>query len=174
MRIAFSGTHRAGKSTLLDAVAERLPAYRAVDEPYRLLEEEGYEASDPPAVEDYVAQLRRSIAELADAGRDVLFDRCPADLVAYLRATGGDDEADDWLDEVRAAMATLDLVVFVPIEAPDRIDVAASEDRTLRRDVDEILHGLLLDDGLGVEVTVIEVRGDIDARVRQVALSARR
>jgi predicted ATPase len=168
MRIAFSGTHRTGKSTLLEAVADRLPGYATVDEPYRLLEEEGYEASDPPTALDYVAQLRRSIAELADAGRDVLFDRCPADFVGYLRAIDGDAEADDWLDEIRAAMATLDLVVLVPIEAPDRIAVAASEDRRLRREVDELLQDLLLDDGLGVAANIVAVRGDVDARVGQV------
>ena len=39
MRIAFSGAHRTGKSTLLAGVAERLPGYATVDEPYRLLDE---------------------------------------------------------------------------------------------------------------------------------------
>jgi predicted ATPase len=169
MRIAFSGAHRTGKSTLLEAVAERLPGHSTVDEPYWLLEEEGHEASDPPSAEDYVAQLRRSIALLAEAGSDVLFDRCPADFIAYLRATDGEDEADQWIDAARAAMATLDLVVLVPIEAPDRIAVAVSEDRRLRRDVDELLQALLLDDGLGAAVTAVDVRGDVDRRARQVA-----
>jgi predicted ATPase len=173
MRIAFSGAHRTGKSTLLEAVAERLPGHRTVDEPYWLLEEEGYQASDPPSAADYVAQLRRSIALLAEAGRDVLFDRCPADIIAYLRATDSEDEADEWLDAARAAMASLDLVVLVPIEAPDRIAVAASEDRRLRRDVDEVLQALLLDDGLGAAVTVVDVRGDVDRRARQALASAR-
>jgi predicted ATPase len=42
MRIAFSGSHRVGKSTLVDRIAEALPTYTAVEEPYYLLEEEGY------------------------------------------------------------------------------------------------------------------------------------
>jgi predicted ATPase len=172
MRIAFSGAHRTGKSTLLEAVAERLPGHRTVDEPYWLLEEEGYEAADPPSVEDFVEQLRRSIAILAEAGRDVLFDRCPADFLAYLRATDGEDQADEWIDAAREALASLDLVVLVPIEAPDRIAVGGSEDRQLRRDVDEILQALLLDGGLGAAVPVVDVRGDVDRRARQV-LAAR-
>lgn len=78
MRIAFSGSHRVGKSTLVEAVAERLPRHATVDEPYALLEEEGYECPEVPALEDFEAQLERSLAALEGGKRDVLFDRCPA------------------------------------------------------------------------------------------------
>ena len=63
VRIAFSGSHRVGKSTLIERVAEALPSYAVVAEPYYLLEEEGYECSDPPSAEDFEAQLDRSIIE---------------------------------------------------------------------------------------------------------------
>ena len=43
MRIAVSETHRAGKSTLVEDLAEWLRGHRVVDEPYHLLEEEGFE-----------------------------------------------------------------------------------------------------------------------------------
>ena len=49
MRVAFSGTHRTGKTTLIKAVHSRVSRYDFVEEPYRLLEEEGYEFSDPPS-----------------------------------------------------------------------------------------------------------------------------
>ena len=58
MRVAFSGTHRTGKTTLVEAVSNLMPTYEVVDEPYRVLEESGYELSDPPSVEDYEQQLR--------------------------------------------------------------------------------------------------------------------
>ena len=64
MRIAVSGTHRAGKSTLVEDLAARLRGYRIVDEPYHLLEEEGFELGDPPSMEDWLAQLRRSLEEI--------------------------------------------------------------------------------------------------------------
>src|ERR1041384_2990821 len=84
MRIAFSGSHRVGKTTLVERVAERLPQYETVDEPYYLLEEDGYEAAEVPTIEDFEAQLVRSFAALGEPGRDVLFDRCPVDVLAYL------------------------------------------------------------------------------------------
>jgi predicted ATPase len=172
VRVAFSGTHRAGKSTLVAAVAARLPRYATVDEPYVLLEDDGHEASDPPSIEDFEAQLARSIETLADAPADVLFDRCPADVLAYLLThpdgdgDGGDAEA--WRERVRDALPALDLIVFVPIEAPDRVAVAAHEDRAWRAAVDAALEALLIDDALGGEVEVLRVEGDVAARVRQV------
>jgi predicted ATPase len=170
MRIAFSGTHRSGKSTLLEQVAQRLPGHVTVDEPYHLLEEEGYETAEDPSIEDFQAQLERSLASFEEGGADVLFDRCPADILAYLLAheDSAAFDADEWTGRVREAMGTLDLVVLVPIESPDRIAVPAHEDRRYRRAVHEQLEELLLEDRLGEEVEVLRVEGDVASRVRQV------
>ena len=170
MRIAFSGTHRVGKSTLVEAVADALPRHTTVDEPYYLLEEEGYECSEPPSLEDFVAQLERSLAALEDGGPDALFDRCPADVLAYLLAheDAAAFEIDDWTDRVRQAMQTLDLVVFVPIEDPDRIALPAHEDRALRLAVHDQLRDLLVEDVLGFPAEVLAVHGDVRSRVEQV------
>lgn len=59
MRIAISGTHFSGKSTLVSSLLKQLPSYVSVGEPYHLLEEEGYGFSDPPSVEDFEQQLNR-------------------------------------------------------------------------------------------------------------------
>lgn len=167
MRVAFSGTHRTGKSTLLEAIAELVPAYVAFDEPYRILEDAGHDFSDPPSAEDFEAQLRTSIALLGDAPADALLDRCPLDFIAYLHAL--DEDVEDWIDDVRDAMAQLDLVVVVPIETPDRIAVPAHEDRRLRRRVDEHLQRMVL----GFEVETLEVAGSLAERVEQVARAMR-
>jgi predicted ATPase len=166
MRVAFSGSHRVGKSSLLEAVADARPGYAQLDEPYHLLEDDGHEFAHPPAIDDYVAQLRRSIAELRRAGPDVLFDRCPADLVAYLLATGVD--VSQVVERAAAAMARLDLVVLVPIEEPDRVTLARDEDARLRHAVDGELAQLLLDDDFGEELDVLVVHGELAARTAQV------
>jgi deoxyadenosine/deoxycytidine kinase len=41
MRIAISGAHGTGKSTLVEMLAERLPGYAVVEELYQLLLDEG-------------------------------------------------------------------------------------------------------------------------------------
>ncbi|MFZ0090507.1 MAG: AAA family ATPase [Solirubrobacteraceae bacterium] len=164
MRIAFSGSHRVGKSTLIERVAEALPSYAVVAEPYYLLEEEGYECSDPPSAEDFEAQLDRSIIEFERATENVLFDRCPADFLAYLLVGGHDVEAH--VERVHEAIQSLDLLVLVPIEEPDRVAVSSDEDRAQRREVSEELCELLFDEDLAEEVLV--VHGDVTARVAQV------
>lgn len=174
MRIAFSGTHRSGKSTLIARIAEALPRYTSVDEPYCLLEEEGYEPADPHSIDDFQAQLERSLVALEgaleDGEDDVLFDRCPADVLAYLLTH--DDaavfDADEWLERVASAMKTLDLVVFVPVEDPDRIAVAAHEDRVQRLAVHEQLEEMLTDELFGWSVDVLRVEGDVQRRAQRV------
>lgn len=170
MRIAFSGSHRVGKSTLVERVAEALPRYVTVAEPYYLLEEEGYECAEPPSVEDFEAQLERSLAELDSREPNVLFDRCPADVFAYVLVHDDADafDAEAWLDRARDAMRSLDLVVFVPIEERDRIALPSYEDEDHRFAVHEKLEELLVDDALGIAAEVLVVRGDVRTRVEQV------
>ena len=57
------------------------------------------------------------------------------DLLAYLIVDGHDVEA--WFEPARDAMRLLDLVVFVPIEDPDRVAMSSREDREQGRLVDE-------------------------------------
>ncbi|MGV3622588.1 MAG: ATP-binding protein [Archangium sp.] len=159
MRVAISGTHRVGKSTLVEELGAVLPKYATVAEPYELLEEDGYESATPPTAEDFEAQLECSLGALADDQDNVIFDRCPADVVAYLQALGESID-DEVIERVREAMNTLDLVVFVPIEA--RVKVRSDD---LREDVDEKLRSLLP----GFDVEVLEVHGDVDSRVRMIS-----
>jgi AAA domain len=63
MRIAISGSHRTGKSTLIAALAESLSKYTTVDEPYHLMEEDGYEFSHPPSVEGDTESRVRKVLE---------------------------------------------------------------------------------------------------------------
>ena len=168
MRVAFSGTHRTGKTTLIEAVHARLPGYDSVMEPYRLLEDEGYEFSDPPSGEDFQRQLLRSIEAIEASGRNTLFDRCPLDLVAYMQTLEDERDIGEHLDAIRSCIEMLDLVVMVPIETPDRITVPSHEDKRLRRLVDRLIQGLLFDDPHGLEVPTLEVAGTIEQRMAQV------
>src|SRR5215210_662797 len=126
MRIAVSGAHRTGKTTLIEELSRALPTYTAVDEPYYLLAEEGHEFAEMPCLEDFELQLERSIECIVDSDRDQLFDRCPADILAYLMTHRDSDRFDieRCLPRVRGAMQRLDLIVFVPIEDPDRVVVS--------------------------------------------------
>lgn len=168
MRIAFSGAHCTGKTTLIARLAEIEPEYEVLEEPYVTLEEDGYEFAHPPCFEDYEAQLRCSLDSLKEAWQDAFVDRCPLDFVAYMRGIGEELDEREWLEELREVMQKVDLLVFVPIEEPDEIHVDRSELPALRRRVDQALRELVLDDSYQLGVRTIEVEGAVEARAKQV------
>lgn len=168
MRIAFSGAHCTGKTSLIARVAELEWSYEIVEEPYVVLEEEGHEFAETPCLGDYEMQLRRSLKDLGGAGDRVFLDRCPLDFLAYMRAVEGELDVEEWLDDAREAMQKLDLIIFVPIERPDEIYVGATEKPKLRKKMDKILRKLVLDDLYDLQIPALEVEGSLEARVRQV------
>jgi predicted ATPase len=169
MKIAISGAHQTGKTTLVEELGRALPTYEIVDEPYYLLEEEGHEFAAMPSLEDFELQLERSIDCLVSSEENQIFDRCPVDLLAYLLTHQDSDgfDVELWLPRVSTAMRRLRLIVYVPIENPDRVVVGAPDDM-LRRLVDEELRDILQEDRWGFGVEVIEVTGSSRERARQV------
>ncbi len=170
MRIAISGTHFSGKSTLVEALSEALPQYTTVEEPYYLLQEEGYEFAESPSIEDFELQLERSIENLDENAPNVIFDRCPVDILGYLLSHADVTAFDlkEWLPRVQTAIRKLDLVVFIPIEEPDRIVLPLSQDAAYRQRVDEKLKEIILENSFDFEVDVLEVTGSPQARVERV------
>lgn len=172
MRIAISGTHHSGKSTLVEELSAALPGYLNVEEPYYLLVEEGHEFAEMPAVEDFELQLERSIECLSGDEPDVIFDRCPVDMLGYLLVLAEGFPLKKWLPRVQAAIDTLDLIVFLPVEERDRIVLSPSEDADFRLDVDQKLKEIFLEDSLDLEMNVLEVTGSLRERAGAVALRA--
>lgn len=175
MRIAISGSHLVGKTTLAEALAEVLPRYALVPEPYYLLEEDGQEFAEMPSIEDFELQLERSCQCVLESGRNVIFDRCPLDILGYL-ITHRDSEVfqlEHWMPRIRESVARLDLIGFVPIEEPDRITVSRSQ-AVLRAEVDALLRDIVVDDAYGLQLDVITVAGTPAARVRQIVSHLRR
>jgi hypothetical protein len=171
LKIAFSGTHAVGKSTLINVLTAALPGFNVIEEPYIGLLESGYMFEDPPAAEDFEIQLERSLASVAGGGENLMFDRVPADFLAYLAVLRRDrvDTMSSYWNDVAQAMREFDLVVYVPVERPDRIEMPQSEYPRLRKRVDEALRRLLVEDELGVADRVVEVRGSLSDRGKQVA-----
>ena len=171
MRIAVSGSHRVGKTTLARALADALADHDFADEPYHELVAEGYVFADPPDSEDFEAQLEYSLDALSDGAPNVVFDRCPVDFLAYL-VVGSQNHNEviaRWRDPVCRAMQSLGAVVLVGVESPDVIDVSEDEDPTASRDaVDETLRELLRSYQLELEVQLFEVDGPLDRRIASV------
>ena len=180
MRIGISGTHGTGKTTLAEALCTHLPGHITADEPYYLLEEEGYEFGFPPTPDDYRAMFARSLRRLTEPSPlpGIVFDRTPLDYLAYLAATGADAAREADTPALKPALASLDLLVITVITPETERLLPAPELPELREAMDEALLELVYADPLDAwaDLLVLELDGPLDARLPAVlaALGRRR
>jgi predicted ATPase len=102
MRIAVTGTHGTGKTTLIEDFAALKPEYHPVPEPYFELLQKGHCFSDPPMIDDFSSQLDQNIRTVLETKSDdkVLFDRCPFDLIAYMEVLS-EQGGEEWVPSGR-------------------------------------------------------------------------
>ncbi|NVI86419.1 AAA family ATPase [Actinomadura sp. BRA 177] len=168
MRVGISGTHGTGKTTLAEALCAHLSGHVMADEPYYLLEEEGYEFASPPSLEDYRALLAFSVRSLTSPSPpQVVFDRTPLDYLAYMTVLGADEPDSVALGP---AVASLDLLVITPITAETEQVLPPAEMPALRSDMNDALLELVHADPLDAweDVPVLELDGPLDGRLGAV------
>jgi hypothetical protein len=179
MRIAVTGTHGSGKTTLIEDFVEAHPDYEPEEEPYWGLAQRGIPFSDGPSLPDLEEQLAASAELILARAEDpqVIFDRSPIDFIAYLEVIG-ERAGIDWspsgrlLRRIERALGALDLVVFVPLTIPDEIGVRIEFPR-LRASVDHRLKALVRDDSLGffeaASLPVLEATGTRPERLSRLS-----
>ena len=161
MRIAVSGTHGVGKSTLIDEFLRRHPEFTHEPEPYTLMMEDlGEEFSAEPCVEDFRRQLEFNIDRLNQhpPGENVIYERCPVDFLAYIY-TLDRQSAETVAESVAEAMQHFDLIVYLPLDTTN----AADEYPKLQRAMDRRLSTILQEE---TNTTVVEAVGPTDQRLR--------
>lgn len=178
MRIAVTGTHGSGKTTLIDDFVRAFPGYERIQEPYWELAQQGIPFADGATTADLEDQLALSCSLIvaSAATKDVIFDRCPLDFVAYLevvsRREGFEWEPDGrLLSRIEKALSVLELLVFLPLARPDEI-ATAIEMPKLRANVDGRLKRLIrdnVDDLMPETLRCVELRGQPADRLRQLA-----
>ena len=172
MRVGISGAHGTGKTTLAEALCTCLPGHAAADEPYYLLEEEGYEFEFPPSLEDYRTLLARSVRSLTSPPmlRRIIFDRTPLDYLAYMAATGADPSAEAGTAALHPAFGSLDLLVITPITPETEQLLPPAEVPRLLSQMNDALLELVYDDPLNAwgDISVLELRGPLDGRLDAV------
>lgn len=166
MKIAVTGAHRVGKTTLVEKLLEVLPEYAGKAEAYYELEETGFVFSEIPVTEDYIMLLEHSIEQITASEDNVIFDRCSVDLLAYIQVINEfkNFNIQSLYQRVKDAMNEIDLLVFVPIEKPDLIGCPESELPKLRQKVNGILSDWIRD----FNTNAIEVSGSQSARRDQI------
>ena len=165
MRIAVSGTHGVGKSTLIDEFLRRHPEFVHEPEPYTVMVEDlGEEFSAEPSVEDFRRQLEFNIERLSQhaPGENVIYERCPVDFLAYIHALDR-KSAEALLERVSEAMRHLDVILYLPF------DGTSEEFPKLQRAVDRRLRSIFREDEFGImsstNAIIVEAEGSTDHRL---------
>jgi hypothetical protein len=175
MRIAVSGTHNTGKSSLVEALGDRLPHHTIVPEPYEILEERGYAFEHPPSIEDFIVQLKQSLVSMRRTSPNMIFDRSPLDFLGYISASRGAERFDleAWRTPITQAMKRLDLVVLLRAD-PAHDPVMPIDDSAFRLAVDDMLQDIIAGDCFDLcgDVELLVLDGPWDRRVETVLAHA--
>jgi len=175
MKVAVSGSHSTGKSSLIAALLQRLPGYAHEPEAFDALADEvPLTPSEGPSLEGLEALLQHTIEAVAQhpPGSRVLFERSPVDYLAYAMAShdaptaaSADGFLETYRPEVRASVRNLDLIAYLPVSPDGPFSARQGEDEGFRSRVDEMLRRALLDDdydlfGDGSPPDVVELAPD--------------
>jgi hypothetical protein len=182
MRIAVSGTHFIGKSTLIDDFIKNHPHYKHELEPYyKMQDEKTTELSLEPSLDSLIEQLDFSIEQLNQSIKEpnIIFDRCPIDFIAYAMCEMNQDETDindseisERFPDIKEALNHLDLIVFLPMTKEDSIEYN-EENPAYRKIADKCFKKIYRDDVFDIfprynHPKIIEISGDRLTRIKQL------
>ena len=155
MRVAVSGSHSVGKSTLIAAFLSRHPQYAHEPEAFEVLADDVdlTEAGVPtPDGLRTLLEYTVSAVQAHSPKAGVMFERSPVDYLAYAAASGSAWEANErqgflaaHTPIVRASIRDLDLVAYLPMPVTG-VGRRRGEDWRFRQQVDLWLRRVLLDD----------------------------
>jgi len=194
MRIAVSGSHSLGKSTLVDDWVARYPEFTREEEPYRAL---GLYGPYQILFRDESTRLHNGIQLYYSLSRvhryaaqsdDVIFDRAPVDYLAYSQYTAdaGSTDIDDafvmsMVQAVIESLDRLDIIAFVPKSDVWPVEMEADgirpTDYAYRDAVDAVFKQIYREGRYGVisaerHPLVVELVGSRQDRLDQLARAA--
>lgn len=174
MKIAISGTHFMGKSTLIKDFIAKNPHYHSEAEPYdQLLEHQVMELSLVPSIDSLMVELDYSIKQLHQYQnkKNIILDRCPVDFLAYALCVLAQDDIDihesevsERFSEIKTTLNYLDIIVFIPITHDLDIEYT-EENRLFRTQADKIFKRLYREDLYDIfpsynHPKIVEISGD--------------
>ncbi len=176
MRIAISGTHCSGKSTLVEEFLLAHKSFGHEPEAYEALLELTDDVFPEPTAESLFTQLEFHVDRLQHykPGDLVIFERSPVDYVAYLfafltlkRSSADSHLAKQSISIARSATRLLDVIAFLP--GNETGPVSEDEDPQLRDEVDIELENILISDSLDIFADqaprIVQLTGSTDQRL---------
>jgi len=173
MKIAFTGTHCTGKTTLLNeikVVYNKDGSFGYVPEVARKIIDKGYPLNADANTDSYIHYINEQLKSEQKINNYELFvsDRTLLDPLAYalinkelprpyIRNYFIEMIENVWLLEKER----YDLYIYFPIEFPLNFDNVRSSDEDYRRDVDKMIYSLLTK----YNVKYVTIRGAVEKRL---------
>ncbi|MBA2653465.1 MAG: AAA family ATPase [Gammaproteobacteria bacterium] len=187
MRIAVSGTHSVGKSTMVNDFVQAFPNYIHEEEPYRALRDyynikfgkESTRFCNGLQLYYSISRAKQYCANTCD----VIFDRCPVDYIAYSKYTANYRETDiddtfieSFVTPVKEALSFIDILLFVPITEKHPVafeeDGIRPTDRQYRIEVDDIFKKIYYENAYDVmppnPPKLVEIWGNREERIAKI------
>ena len=187
MRIAISGTHSMGKSTMVDDFLQAHPEYIHEIEPYRALRDDHElrfaKQSTRYCIQvqlDYTFERMKRYAE----GDNVIYDRCPVDFIPYSLYTNKYGLTDlnlayieKVVPEIRESLQYLDIILFLPITDKHLVELDDDGIRPIeveyRQEVDEFFKTVYRDFSYDIlpkknPPKIVELWGPREARIQKL------
>ena len=134
-----------------------------------------------PSLDSLLVELDFSIKQINQHKdeKNIIFDRCPVDFVAYAMCIAETEERDINYNEIaarfpaiKAALNNLDLIVFAPISKENQI-IYTEENPEYRKLADKCFKKIYRDDLIDIfpaynHPRIIEVTGERKARIKIV------
>lgn len=190
MKIALTGTHCNGKSTLVKQFLQKWPMYRTPSVTYRdiltekqlNLNEAGDEKSQRAILDALIDEVQKASAS---DDKNIIFDRCVIDNIVYsLWLNGKGKVSDNFIMDCKFLVAEtvklFDIIFFLPLKKEIKIEEkpTRSVDPVFREEIDNLFHAVIESYSKNAGVffplrdcpAVITLEGPPDLRCEQIRL----
>lgn len=173
-RYGFFGTQSVGKTTLLNALRSEpdLAKFKFADQLTRQVAAEGFKINEN-GDDNTQMQIARKHAENVILYDNLITDRTIVDCYAYtiyLRRRGKVSllTADKINKYMQFLLPMFTCLFYIPIEFDNENDGIRSTDPTFRKEIDDIMTGPYIFDGINVKVPVYKISGSVVQRTNTV------
>lgn len=166
-KIAFTGTHSTGKSTLVKYLVEfkELKGYKFVTDVSRKLSNEGIQLNEQTNFKGQLNFFGNRAKELLN--ENFICDRSVYDVLAYSLASKHiTPKQKKLLTKIfESVYEEYDLIFYIPIEFAMEKDGVRSEDEKYREEIRNIIEALLTK---YPPKKIVELKGDVDQRLNKI------
>lgn len=167
MKIALSGLHSQGKTTLLNALheVEELASFTRVPSPTRILQSEGFSINESGNEITQTCIMMQHLKNVLQYSSNAIFDRCALDGIAYSNFFNGSIVKENlnelFLELFKNTINRYDVIFYIEPELKLEDDNVRSLDENFFNNVKANFENIITQ----YNVDVVRLKGSVQERV---------